>query len=308
MATYPITNYGDLKEAIPDFLNNSSTSLANAIPSFINSAMRTVFDNPDFRINPFRDTIELAASAEGVVYKPSDLLQAKHLYLSIPGYSPKVLTRVTYDAIVNSELETTGYPEYFADNGNSFILSPAPEAGTTIMLDYYFYPATLGSTGNVTASNYTLSANGTGYAVGDELTVTPTGGTAATFLVASVNVGVISGLSGQTAGSNFVKGTEYDLTSTTGAGTGAKITIPSVDNEANWLIINEPNLLVYGSCWEGALYLDNMEEAQKWERRFYTKLDNIIARQVADEFGGGSLVMSNGRGQLDGVHYNRRFL
>ena len=298
-ATYPITNYLGLKEAIQDYMNNTNSKMVNAIPSFVNSAMRNTFDNPDFRINPFRDTLTLTTSAGGIVYKPSDFLQAEHLSINTDGVTPRVLTRVSWDSIRNNEHLIGGFPEYFADNGNSFVIAPAPEAGSEIELDYYFYPATLGSTANVTAANYEISAGGTGYTVGDELTSeTPTDGTPATFIVSTVNGGVITQLSGQTAGENFVKGTEYDLTATTGSGTGGKITIPSVDNEANWLIVNEPNLLIYGACYEASLFLDDLEKADKWMVRYNDEISKIIARQIADEFSGGTLIMDNGRGGL----------
>ena len=292
-ATYPVVNYGQLKLSVQDYMNNNNARLINAIPSFINSAMRNTFDDPDFRINPFRDTIELTVSNDGIVYKPSDYLEAKHLWIKTSGVSPRVLTRVPWDSIQNNEYLTGGFPEFFSDNGNSFIITPAPEAGFKVQVDYYFYPATLGSTANVTAANYTLSAAGTGYVVGDELTSDiPTEGEAATFTVTTVNNGVITQLSGQTAGSNFAKGTTYSLTG--GTGSGASIQIPSVDNEANWLIINEPNLLIYGACYEASLYLDDMEKADKWKMRYDDEGAKIVARQKSDEFSGGILVMQNG--------------
>ena len=81
------------------------------------------------------------------------------------------------------------------------------------------------ATGDVSVSD-----GGTGYEVGDLLTITPTnGGTPAVYEVATLTVTAVATVTLVTAGSGFVSGGTYETT-TDGAGTDATLDTDTVDN------------------------------------------------------------------------------
>jgi hypothetical protein len=81
--------------------------------------------------------------------------------------------------------------------------------------------------GNITVLSQTIAAGGTGYAVND--TVTVLGGvygtTPATYTVATVSAGVVTGLTATNAGNYTSQPTNDVSTSSSGAGTGLKLTL-----------------------------------------------------------------------------------
>lgn len=75
-----------------------------------------------------------------------------------------------------------------------------------------------------------VSAGGSGYVVGDLLTITPTnGGTPAVFEVATVGTDDVATVTLVEAGSGFVSGGTYETT-TDGSGTGATLDTDTVDD------------------------------------------------------------------------------
>lgn len=84
------------------------------------------------------------------------------------------------------------------------------------------------ASGAVSVLNATPTAGGTGYAVGDVLTIT-TGGTGATATVAAVSSGAVTSVTLLSPGSGYTTGAGKATTSS-GAGTGATLNITTVAN------------------------------------------------------------------------------
>lgn len=80
------------------------------------------------------------------------------------------------------------------------------------------------------AGDVSVSAGGSGYVVGDQLTITPSnGGTPAIFEVATVGTDDVATVTLVQAGSGFTAGATY-ATTTDGAGTGATLDTDTVDD------------------------------------------------------------------------------
>jgi len=129
-----VTNYGELKSAIGDFLNRSD--LTSVIPTFI-----------DFAEAEFNRTLrirQMVTRAEAVIDTrfsavPSDFIEAKDLVIvtGTPVTPLQFVTQQEMAQIRNEELTAAGKPQYFSVVGGQFEMCPTPDAEYTLEMSYF---------------------------------------------------------------------------------------------------------------------------------------------------------------------------
>jgi len=139
--------YGQLKQAIQDYTENTETTFVNNIPLFIRMAEERILKQ--VQLSLFRKNAT-ASTTIGNKYLacPSDFLAPFSLSLAgadgdkffLEFKDPSFIQEYTPDAT------TTGAPKYFAqfDNEN-FILAATPDAAYTAELHYFYRPNSLTS-------------------------------------------------------------------------------------------------------------------------------------------------------------------
>jgi hypothetical protein len=129
-----ITNYGELKSAMADFLNRSD--LTSVIPTFIDFAEAEF--NRTFRIR------QMVARAEAVIDArfsavPADFLEAKDLVV-VTGNPVTPLQFVTQQEMAqlrNTTITSAGKPNYFSVVGEQFEFAPTPDGEYSLEMTYY---------------------------------------------------------------------------------------------------------------------------------------------------------------------------
>lgn len=81
-------------------------------------------------------------------------------------------------------------------------------------------------------STVTIAGGGSGYQVGDTITVVQSGATGSVLTVATVSTGAITGVTVTTPGYGYAAAAGLSTTALTGSGTGATITITAVAQES----------------------------------------------------------------------------
>lgn len=140
-----ITNYGELKSAIGDFLNRSD--LTSVIPTFIDFAEAEF--NRKLRVR------QMVARAEAVIdtrfsQVPADFLEAKDLVIvtGTPVTPLQFVTQQEMAQIRNQEIIASGKPIYFSIVGDQFEMCPTPDAEYTLEMAYYAVIANLSADGD----------------------------------------------------------------------------------------------------------------------------------------------------------------
>jgi hypothetical protein len=137
--------YGQLKQALQDYLESSETTFVNNLPLFIRMSEERILKN--VQLSLFRKNATANATVGNqYLAAPSDFLAP--FSLSYMGdNNDKVFTEfkdVSFIQEYNPDASTTGAPKYYAqfDNDN-FILSPTPNDDYQMELHYFYRPASL---------------------------------------------------------------------------------------------------------------------------------------------------------------------
>jgi hypothetical protein len=138
-------NYGELKQAVQDYTDNTETSFVTNIPLFIRIAEERILKNVQlslFRKNAAANT----SSNNKYLACPSDFLAPFSLSLAgtdgdkvfLDFKDPSFIQTYTPDGT------TTGTPRYYAQyDVDNFILGPTPDAAYTAELHYFYRPQSL---------------------------------------------------------------------------------------------------------------------------------------------------------------------
>lgn len=137
--------YGQLKQALQDYLETSETSFVNNLPLFIRLSEERILKNVQLTL--FRKNAT-ATTGVGNQYLavPSDFLAPFSLsYAGDNGDKTFVEFKdVSFIQEYNPDASTTGAPKYYAQFDNSnFILSPSPNDDYQMELHYFYRPASL---------------------------------------------------------------------------------------------------------------------------------------------------------------------
>ena len=129
-----ITNYGELKSAVSDFLNRSD--LDSVIPTFI-----------DFSEAEFNRTLrvrQMVSRAEAVIDArfsavPADFVEAKDLVIvtGTPVTPLQFVTQQEMAQIRRDEITSAGKPLYFSVVGGQFEFCPTPDDEYSLEMSYY---------------------------------------------------------------------------------------------------------------------------------------------------------------------------
>jgi hypothetical protein len=137
--------YGQLKQALQDYLETSETTFVNNLPLFIRMSEERILKN--VQLSLFRKNATAnAANGNQYLASPSDFLAP--FSLSYAGDNgDKVFAEfkdVSFVQEYNPDPSTVGAPKYYAqfDNEN-FILGPTPDDNYVMELHYFYRPASL---------------------------------------------------------------------------------------------------------------------------------------------------------------------
>lgn len=137
--------YGQLKQAIQDYVEYDETTFVNNIPLFIRMAEERILKQ--VQLSLFRKNVT-ATSFAGQQYLtcPSDFLAP--FSLSLTGADgDKFFVEFKDPSFVqeyNPDPTTTGEPRYFAQfDVSNFLLAPTPGAEYTAELHYFYRPQTI---------------------------------------------------------------------------------------------------------------------------------------------------------------------
>lgn len=137
--------YGQLKQALQDYLETSETTFVNNLPLFIRLSEERILKN--VQLNLFRNNVTAnAASGNRFLGCPTDFLAPFSLSYTDAG-NDKVFLELKDVSFVQEyapDAAVTGAPRYYAqfDNQN-FILGPTPNSTYSMELHYFYRPASL---------------------------------------------------------------------------------------------------------------------------------------------------------------------
>lgn len=129
-----ITNYGELKSAIGDFLNRSD--LTSVIPTFIDFSEAEF--NRTLRVRQMVDRAEAAIDSRFSAV-PADFIEAKDLVIvtGVPVTPLQFVTQQEMAQIRNQELTAAAKPLYFTVVGGQFEFAPTPDNEYSLEMSYY---------------------------------------------------------------------------------------------------------------------------------------------------------------------------
>ena len=138
-------NYGELKQAIQDYTENSETTFVSNLPLFIRASEERILKTVQLDLFRRNQTATLTA-ANPYLNCPSDFLAPFSLSLAgtdgdkvfLDFKDPSFIQTYTPDGT------TTGTPRYYAQyDVDNFILGPTPDAAYTAELHYFYRPQSL---------------------------------------------------------------------------------------------------------------------------------------------------------------------
>lgn len=136
--------YGQLKQAITDYVQNTETTFVNNLPLFIRFSEERILKT--VQLSLFRRN----ATANGVGLNqylacPSDFLAPMSLSYTVDGDKFFVdFKDVTFVQTYNADPSVTGNPRYYAQfDVDNFILAPTPSTSFVMELHYLYRPASI---------------------------------------------------------------------------------------------------------------------------------------------------------------------
>jgi hypothetical protein len=136
--------YGQLKQAIQDYTENTETSFVNNLPLFIRLAEERILKNVQlnlFKKNQFGNM----TSGNQYLAAPSDFLAPFSLSIEVSGDKEFLLFKdVDFVQTYTPDATTTGQPKYYAQfDVDNFIIGPTPNANYVVDIHYLYRPASL---------------------------------------------------------------------------------------------------------------------------------------------------------------------
>ena len=151
--------YGQLKQAIQDYTENSETSFVNNLPIFIRSAEERILKTVQLALFRRNQTATLTAS-NPYLNAPSDYLAPFSLSYTDAGGDKNFVEfkDVNFVQEYAPDVTATGTPRYYAQfDLDNFIVGPTPDSNYAVELHYFYRPASL--TAGVDGATTWLSEN-----------------------------------------------------------------------------------------------------------------------------------------------------
>ena len=137
--------YGELKQAVQDFIETSETGFVNTLPIFIRMAEERILKSVQLSLFQKNATSTLLADGRFLPV-PSDFLAPMALKLTGSdgeGFFVE-FKDLSFVQTFTPDPATTGTPRYYAQFDNSyFLLGPTPDAVYTAQLQYLYRPVSL---------------------------------------------------------------------------------------------------------------------------------------------------------------------
>ena len=136
--------YGQLKQAIQDYTENSETSFVANLPLFIRMAEERILKQ--VQLSLFRKNATANATAGNKYLAcPTDFLAPMSLSYEVSGDKVFIdFKDVSFIQTYSPDGTTTGLPRYYAQfDVDNFILAPAPASAYVMELHYFYRPASL---------------------------------------------------------------------------------------------------------------------------------------------------------------------
>jgi len=138
-------NYGELKQAITDYTDNTETSFVNNLPLFIRAAEERILKNVQLQFFRRNQTANVT-SGNKYLECPSDFLAPYSLGYT-DGDNDKTFLQfkdVNFVQEAYVDPTDTGEPRYYAQfDIDNFILGPTPDSNYVVELHYFYRPASL---------------------------------------------------------------------------------------------------------------------------------------------------------------------
>tara|TARA_R100000664_G_scaffold23890_1_gene33536 strand:+ start:935 stop:1561 length:627 start_codon:yes stop_codon:yes gene_type:complete len=136
--------YGELKNLIQNYLQNSETSFTTYLPDIIKQAEDRILENvqlPVFRKNQ----VGALSSSNQYLGIPTDFLAPYSLSFTNSSNQTFLINKdVNWIRELYPNASTTGEPEYYAIFDNDyFIVAPTPDSAYNVELHYFYRPASI---------------------------------------------------------------------------------------------------------------------------------------------------------------------
>ena len=152
-------NYGELKQAITDYTDNTETSFVNNLPLFIRAAEERILKGVQLQFFRKNQAANLT-SGNKYLACPSDFLAPYSLGYT-DGDNDKVFLQfkdVNFIQEAYVDPADTGAPRYYAQfDIDNFIIGPTPNGSYSVELHYFYRPVSL-TAGNDAGTTW-LSTN-----------------------------------------------------------------------------------------------------------------------------------------------------
>lgn len=137
--------YGELKQAVQDFIETSETTFVNTLPIFIRMAEERILKA--VQLSLFQKNAAATLSADGrFLPVPSDFLAPMALKLTgddNQGFFVE-FKDLSFVQTYAPDVTATGTPRYYAQFDNDyFLIGPTPDADYTAQLQYLYRPPSL---------------------------------------------------------------------------------------------------------------------------------------------------------------------
>lgn len=142
--------YGELKQAVQDFLESSETALVNNLPIFIRMTEERILKGVQLSLFQKNATATLSANGRFLPVPPDFLAPMALKLTGSDGEGFFVdFKDLSFVQTYAPNTATTGQPRYYAqfDNGY-FLVGPTPDANYTAQLQYLYRPASLTAGGD----------------------------------------------------------------------------------------------------------------------------------------------------------------
>ena len=137
--------YGQLKQAVQDYTDNTETTFVNNIPLFIRAAEERILKNVQLQFFRRNQTANVT-SGNKYLACPSDFL-APYSLSYVDGNGDKQflqLKDVNYIQEFNPDASDTAAPRYYAQfDIDNFIMAPTPDSNYAVELHYFYRPSSL---------------------------------------------------------------------------------------------------------------------------------------------------------------------
>jgi len=137
--------YGQLKQAIQDYTENTETTFVNNLPVFIRASEERILKMVQLALFRRNQTATLTAS-NPYLNAPSDYLAPFSLSYTDAGGDKNFVEfkDVNFVQAYNPDVTVTGAPRYYAQfDLDNFILAPTPNSNYAVELHYFYRPASL---------------------------------------------------------------------------------------------------------------------------------------------------------------------